>query len=748
MKKPDNKTAQLDSIISSLKRIEDNASVFAELGKISDELSSLNEYIQDGLQNIELQYESFSDSINLLSELIDFQKQVIHNKNSEKTISAIFNFLKNNIQYQYGFVLYKMKEDDPHYDLYSPDGPASQQIKKFVESSNIELLENLFENDELSHIITDTSSFKAQEIQWAILKAKSAIIFPLKARGQLFGIGIFSKDNSAFEMRELSFINLVLGLISLLIYQNFYFVILKSRLIQQAKLIKSTEDLKYSDFFENGPLYVFILDNRHLILHANNTAQNDIKLAGESIIGEDFFDIIPSSNCSLFRNLFSTPQEKPIQIFRSPILKQAGQTGIFEFIVSPMAMKSQSDFVLVIAGDVSENYYKELIDHRNEILDEIDQFSRILVSQFNNLLTTILPNISLLKDSLSGSNSNHQKLDQIEKATQRSANLIQKFLNYDVEANEEKESANINKILNAHVSSMKTKFPDNIRIKLELDPAIKNALLYPMKIRHLFDIIVGNSIIALQNITQPEIQFSTSFIHHKRDGLLPHTSFFLKAGHYIELCIRDNGHGIPEKGLTQVLKPFYSTRIKNEGVGLELFIAYNLVKDMKGHIYLDSQVDRFTAVYVFLPFKEEKAVISPTPIIRKSVLERQPQKATILVVDDEYNIRSMMKEIMEMSGLKVFTAGNGQDGVDIYQRNKKDIDLIVMDMVMPVMDGRAAFNEIRKIDPQQKIFIISGYSQREDLQDMLDNGAVGFLRKPFQVKEIVEKINEILSSKN
>jgi CheY-like chemotaxis protein len=336
----------------------------------------------------------------------------------------------------------------------------------------------------------------------------------------------------------------------------------------------------------------------------------------------------------------------------------------------------------------------------------------------------------------------------MEKVTQRSANLIEKFLNYDVEAEEKKEIANINKILNGYVSSVKNRLLSNIRIKLELDPSIKNAVLYPLKLRHIFDIIISNSIIALQNKTRPEIEFSTSFIQQNRDGLIPQTTFFLAAGQYIEICIKDNGPGIPEKGLTQVLKPFYSTRVKNEGVGLELFIAYNLVKDMKGHIFLDSKVDRYTAVHIFLPFKEEKNVISPTPITKKSVVKSQPYKGTVLVVDDEYNIRSMMKEIMEMSGLRVFTAGNGRDGVNIFERNKKEIDLIVMDMVMPVMDGRAAFNEIRKLDPKQKIFIISGYSQREDLQDMLDSGAVGFLRKPFQVKEIVERIDEILSSKN
>jgi CheY-like chemotaxis protein len=273
--------------------------------------------------------------------------------------------------------------------------------------------------------------------------------------------------------------------------------------------------------------------------------------------------------------------------------------------------------------------------------------------------------------------------------------------------------------------SVKKQIPENINIKLDLDPKIKTTNLYSLKIRHIIDIIVKNSIIALENRSNPKIQFSTRLVEHKRSAMIQGKSYFLRAGHYIEICIRDNGVGIPQKSLNQVLKPFYSTRIKNEGVGLGLFIAYNLIKDMKGHIFIDSQIDKFTAVYLYLPFKEEKYMESPSPSIERPEPKVQDRQGTILVVDDEYNIRSMMKEIMEMSGLKVFTAGNGQDGVDLYKRNRKDIDLIIMDMVMPIMDGREAFKEIRKLNPKQKIFIISGYSQREDMEDLLENGAVG-----------------------
>jgi len=403
---------------------------------------------------------------------------------------------------------------------------------------------------------------------------------------------------------------------------------------------------------------------------------------------------------------------------------------------------------LILVLDISSRFYREQIEHRNEILDELDQFSRILVGQLNNLITTIIPNIALLRNRLKSDLPSRQYLDVIDRAARRSSNLIHKFLNYDLEDLENLEEINVNKLLKAHITALQEDIPERIKIKLNLDPQIKSFPLYPLKMVKIFDILLSNSLTALQNRENSEIEFSTRILQQKENGLIGSTNFYLKKGSYLELCVRDNGIGIPSKSLMQVLKPFYSTRVKNEGVGLELFIAYNIVKEMKGQIFIDSEIDKYTGVYICLPFKEEEKMRTATYEKIDHKREVVAQRPTILVVDDEYNIRSMMREIMEMSGLKVFTAGNGKDGVEMYKKYRDDIDLIIMDMVMPIMDGREAFLEIKKIDPQQKIFIISGYSQREDLEDMLEKGAVGFLRKPFQVKEIVSKVKEILGSTN
>ncbi len=104
----------------------------------------------------------------------------------------------------------------------------------------------------------------------------------------------------------------------------------------------------------------------------------------------------------------------------------------------------------------------------------------------------------------------------------------------------------------------------------------------------------------------------------------------------------------------------------------------------------------------------------------------------------------MLKEVFEMHGFRVYTASNGREGVDLYKRHQPNIDLVILDMLMPVMDGKSAYREIKQLDESQKVIIISGYSKREDLQEMLSNESVSFMSKPFQLNDIIEKVEEVL----
>ncbi|RMF57115.1 MAG: response regulator [Calditrichaeota bacterium] len=164
---------------------------------------------------------------------------------------------------------------------------------------------------------------------------------------------------------------------------------------------------------------------------------------------------------------------------------------------------------------------------------------------------------------------------------------------------------------------------------------------------------------------------------------------------------------------------------------------------MNGHVFVRSKPGN-TRFHVYLPIQGMQEISSMMPAEEKKVSSDTPR---LLIVDDEYNIRSMLQEVFEMKGYKVYTAANGKEAVDIYDQHQAKIDLVILDMVMPVMDGKTTFKELKKRNKDQKILVISGYSEREDLQEILQNGVLGFLSKPFQLNEIINKVESIIKEK-
>jgi len=734
-----------ENVAQSIRKMEKGSEVFAELKNISAELEVLEQYVKTTLDTLENNFNSFVNQINLLSELIDFQRSVIRFKNSENMMQTLFGFLQRNVRFDYGFIAFKLNEDDKEDIIITNREEYTETYKNFSSAPEANILKSLIKERDMAYLITDAQQFYGDKIKWELISAKSLILFPIKVRGKFLGVGYLIRNQDSFNLQDLSFINLNIGIISLLIYQHFYFAELKSRLFKQFRLKKILEEVKYAEFFEKGPLFIFTLDPRFVVLHANTAAMSKLAVESEMLIGENLLEIIPKSHRAGFQKAIEMAGEGKVSYYQSPVISKNGIEPIFEFFISKIELQNHFSLILVFALEVTQNYYREIWVRRNEILDELDQFSRTIVGEINNLLTIIVPNISLMRTRLPATHPHQVHLEAIEQAAKRSANLVQKFLNYDLEDFEAPKVGNINSVISSFISSFKKQISSNVEIKFQFEPGLKKVYYYPLRLRQLLKILLTNSLEALEGREKGLIRVSTKLINQKRDGLLTNKKYYLKTGDYIELCVYDNGCGISEASLPQVFKPFYSTKIKNEGVGLGLFIAYNIVKDMKGEIFIESKEGEYTSVNVYLPIKEEKEMEVLMAEEKVPAVKKKHKKPTVLVIDDEYNIRSMMKEIMEMHGFNVYTAGNGRDGVEVFQRYRDEIDLVVLDMVMPVMDGKAAFIEITKIKPDQKVFIISGYSSREDLEDILKRGAIGYMRKPFQVNEIISKIKEILN---
>jgi CheY-like chemotaxis protein len=195
-----------------------------------------------------------------------------------------------------------------------------------------------------------------------------------------------------------------------------------------------------------------------------------------------------------------------------------------------------------------------------------------------------------------------------------------------------------------------------------------------------------------------------------------------------------------EKTQQRIFEPFFTTKEMGRGTGLGLASAYGVVKNHGGFINVYSQIGHGTTFNIYLPasskeLKEEKKSLS-AEILRGS--------ETVLLVDDENTITDVIEKALTLMGYKVFLAGGGEEAVKVYSKNQDSIALVILDMIMPGMNGGKTYDLLKEINPEVKVILSSGYSFDGEAAQIMARGCDGFIQKPFGIKELSQKIREIL----
>lgn len=213
----------------------------------------------------------------------------------------------------------------------------------------------------------------------------------------------------------------------------------------------------------------------------------------------------------------------------------------------------------------------------------------------------------------------------------------------------------------------------------------------------------------------------------------------IRLGRYCRISVTDTGHGMDSSTCRKVFDPFFTTREKERGTGLGLASAYGIVKNHKGAITVYSEVGHGTTFNIYLPLSE-KEVISTNPVEMECVQGEE----TILLVDDETMITEVGAIMLETLGYNVFVANSGQKAVEMLKEAGQRIHLVILDLIMPGMDGASTFDAMRAVKPDIRVMLSSGYSINGQATDIMDRGCNGFIQKPFNIEELSTKIREIL----
>lgn len=471
--------------------------------------------------------------------------------------------------------------------------------------------------------------------------------------------------------------------------------------------------------------------------------------------GHDVYDILGYDI-----SLFHTTEQMQKQVY--PLMNQVRTQGSFEGEVGHrrkngeelptwMTVTLLQDEagepvgMVIIARDTSgrrqeaeEQLRLERKAQQAEKLESLAVLASRMAHDYNNLLTGLLGNTSLLLRDLEPTSEEAQRVLQIEMAAERAAELSDQLLSYAGEEQITPEPCYLGELVEASRDSLGALVPSTVELQYQLREGLPTVSIDRRHIRRVLEVLVRNAVESLAG-GRGVVTVRTSRVDADRtymEGAFP--ALEASAGQYVFFEVSDSGSGIDEQTCKRIFDPFFST--KAEGRGLGLSSALGIVRAHGGAIKVYSRIDRGTTFEVLFP------VSGAEPVERREVGEIQDWQAVgkVLVVDDEELVREVARDILEAHGFEVATASDGQEAVDYYRDHARTIRIVLLDLTMPRKDGEQAFREIRQIDGEAQVVLMSGYSKKQARQQLEGEGLAGFLHKPFRPAELVAQLRELL----
>jgi two-component system, cell cycle sensor histidine kinase and response regulator CckA len=213
----------------------------------------------------------------------------------------------------------------------------------------------------------------------------------------------------------------------------------------------------------------------------------------------------------------------------------------------------------------------------------------------------------------------------------------------------------------------------------------------------------------------------------------------VRPGKYVKISVTDSGTGMDEKTRERIFDPFFTTKGMGRGTGLGLATVYGIIKGHGGAIHVYSEPGHGTTFSIYLPASKREVIREKG---EAGTVARGTE--TILLVDDEKMVLEVSREMLESLGYRVYAAGSGQEALAVYMEKRKEIALVLLDMIMPGISGGETFDRLRAIDPAIRVLLSSGYSINGEARHILDRGCNGFLQKPFHLEQLSRKVRETL----
>ncbi len=488
------------------------------------------------------------------------------------------------------------------------------------------------------------------------------------------------------------------------------------------------------------------------VIRMNKAAEKICGWRMEETIGIEIGQILKLSreNSSLVEN--------PVkEVFSMNVVNKEGassdymledRTGVkhkIDLSGSPI-LNSKGELVgaVLVFRDVTRQTMLEEHMRQSQKMDSIGQLAGGIAHDFNNMLLAILGSAEILALKLADKEDLKIYADLIMEAGDNATKLTRKLLDFSRKGKSVTETVDVNNSINSVMSILSRSIDKRINLEACLNAEQTVIKGDPSQIQNIWMNLAINARDAMPD--GGTIKFITRNVDVDK-SFIEASHFGLEEGLYISVEVADTGKGMSKEVADRIFEPFFTTKKSGEGTGMGLSIVYGTVKEHKGIIKVYSEPGRGSTFKIFLPINTENIQQTSKVHQHQSDSHIKRLKGSILIADDEKLVRNISEFMLRKSGADVITACDGEEAVNIYKKNKDKIDLVILDMVMPNKNGKDTFYELKKINPELKVIICSGFSMNVEVSELLADGAACFVQKPFTKDDLIAAIKTAIDKK-
>ncbi|MGN6385577.1 MAG: response regulator [Verrucomicrobiota bacterium] len=451
----------------------------------------------------------------------------------------------------------------------------------------------------------------------------------------------------------------------------------------------------------------------------------------QEVIGQDYFKFVHASDLLAVKELFTNEftgksATRPIE---NRFLKQDGSWRYLESVCRNLSRNLAVGGLVITSRDITERKKLEAHFLRAQRMESIGTLAGGIAHDLNNVLTPILMSLKLLRDLKE--QAPPDLLDTLEASAHRGAAIVQQVLSFARGVEGEKGILQLKHPLNEVLKIARDVFPPGVQIRSAIPADLAPINGDPTQLHQVFMNLLVNARDAMSSGGEIRVEAQNVVLDENYARMQPES----KPGRYVLVNVSDQGTGISPEIVNKIFEPFFTTKEIGKGTGLGLSTALGIVRSHGGFLSVYSEPGKGSTFKVYLPAADREAAGKPG--------EKQPpqvpsgQGEWVLVVDDEAAVREIIKVTLENNGYRVATATDGAEAIARLASKAWNIEIVILDMMMPYMDGLSTMRALKRLDPDLKFIAISGLMDQPRTSQLSELGQVEFLAKPFTTEQLL-----------